>query len=162
MYYCLTLSEKTGHVNLGQGGDSVISFLEIYRDDMRLVFENDGITVKSVIDTEGNTCSDIAGKIKVWCFNNGSTHAVVPNNYSNNSLTAAYNVMPDWTSSYSMSGLVFAIVRIDYDATNDLKSLGTFKFKLQNTMVQPGDCLYDYMTNTRYGAAIPAGDILDE
>jgi hypothetical protein len=30
---------------------------------------------------------------------------------------------------------------------------------MKNTMTLPGDVLYDYMTNTRYGAGIPEAEI---
>lgn len=159
MYFCLTLCEKTGNTNLGAGAASVITFGDIYRDDMRLIFADDGITVTSAVDRDGKVCTKPANKIKVWCFNNGSSNPVVPQNYTNGSLSPAYSVMPDWTSNHAMTNLVFAIVRVDYDATNDIRSLGTFRFQLKNSMYLPGDCLYDYMTNTRYGAGIPAEGI---
>jgi hypothetical protein len=33
------------------------------------------------------------------------------------------------------------------------------RFKIQNSMTLPGDCIYDYMTNTRYGAGIDPAEI---
>lgn len=159
MYFCLTLSEKTGNTGLGAGPASVFTFGDIYRDDMRLIFQDDGITVSKAVDRDGKECGKPAGKIRVWCFNNGSASPVVPENYTNNSLQTANTIFPDWTTDHDMTGLVFAIVRIDYDATNDIRSLGSFRFQLKNTMSLPGDCLYDYMTNTVYGAGIPAEGI---
>lgn len=155
MYFCLTLCEKTGATNLGAGSDSVISFGDIYRDDMRLVFADDGITVASAVDRDGKICTKPANKIKVYCFNNGSDNPVVPTNYTNASLDSARDIFPNWTADHDMTNLVFAIVRVDYDATNDIRGLGTFRFQLKNSMYLPGDCLYDYMTNTVYGAGIP-------
>ena len=75
------------------------------------------------------------------------------------SLPYAYNVFPGWDSSKQMTGLVFAIIRVDYDATYNVTDLGSWKFQVKNTMTNAGDCLYDYMTNTTYGAGIPAGSI---
>jgi len=159
MYYCLTLSEKTGNLNLGQGAASAFTFGDIYRDDQRLIFENDGITVKNEIDKAGNVCTNPAGKIRVYCFANGSANPVVPQGYTNNSLATADAIMPGWTANHDMTGLVFAIVSVDYDATNGITSLGNFRFQLKNSMTLAGDCLYDYMSNTVYGAGIPAGSI---
>jgi hypothetical protein len=159
MYYCITLCEKTGNTGLGSGAASVFQFKEIYRDDMRLIFENDGITVKSEVDREGNICTGIAGNVKVYCFAGNSSTPVSPSGYTNASLANADTIMPSWGANHDMSNLIFAIVRVDYDATNDIKSLGTFKFKITNSMTQPGDCLYDYMTNTTYGAGIPPAGI---
>lgn len=157
MFYCLTLSEKTGKLNLGQGAQSTFSFGEIYRDDMKLLFGADGFTVSGVMDREGNICTKPAGKIRVYCYAGNSVTPVAP--LGGLAGGAAYAVMPGWTSSHMMNDLVFAIVRIDYDAKNDITGLGTFKFQVKNTMTLPGDCLFDYMTNTRYGAGLPAGSI---
>lgn len=159
MYYCLTLSEKTGNTGLGAGNPSTFQFGNIYRDDMRLVFANDGITVKEAVDRNGTVCTKAEGKIRVYCFAGNSSTPIAPKGYTNVPTTPAYSIMPGWTSNHDMTDLVFAIVSIDYDATNDIRGLGNFRFELINSMSYPGDCLYDYMTNTRYGAGIPAGSI---
>lgn len=159
MYYCLTICEQTGNTGLGSGDASIISFGDIYRDDMRLIFEDDGITVQSAVDRDGNVCLKPNGKIKVWCFSGGSGNPVVPANYTNSGLSSADSIFPEWTAAHDMTGLIFAIIRVDYDATKDIRGLGTFKFQIKNSMSQPGDCLYDYMTNAVYGAGIPAGSL---
>jgi len=164
MYYCLTLCEQTGNTNLGSGPGSSFSFGEIYRDDMRLIFNTDGITVSSQVDRDGTICTKPAGKIKVWCFNGNSVSPVLPSNYSGTPTQTATQIFPGWAASgnknaNTMDNLIFAIIRVDYDATNDIRGLGTFKFQIKNSMSLPGDVLYDYMTNTRYGAGIPPGSI---
>ena len=78
-------------------------------------------------------------------------------NATNNNL--AYNLFPQWTDAHTMNQLVFALVRIDYNKDKNSTGLGNLQFKLSNTMSMPGDCLYDYMTNTRYGAGIPPEEI---
>jgi len=55
--------------------------------------------------------------------------------------------------------LVFAIVRVDYDRDRGVTSLGTVKFHIENSMTRPGDCLYDYFTNSIYGAGVPADEV---
>jgi hypothetical protein len=55
-----------------------------------------------------------------------------------------------------MSNLVFVIVRVDYNKDKNITGLGDLTFEIKNSMKLPGDCLYDYMTNTRYGAGIDA------
>lgn len=159
MYYCLTLSEQTGNLNLGSGSASQFTFGDIYRDDQRLIFEDDGITVKSAVDRTGAVCLKPNGKIKVWCFAGSSANPVVPQGYTITPVTNAQQIFPGWTADHDMSNLIFAIVRIDYDAENNIRELGTFRFQLKNSMTLAGDCLYDYMTSTRYGAGIPAGSI---
>jgi hypothetical protein len=160
MYYCITLCERTGRgIGSSESDRSTFKFGNIYRDDNRIIFENDGITVKSEVDRNNNVCLKPAGKIKIWCYAGGSTSPVAPNGYSNGSLPAATSVFPGWSGSNAMTDLIFAIVRIDYDATNNIRGLGTFKFNVQNSLTLPGDCLYDYMTNTRYGAGIPPAGV---
>ena len=160
MYFVFTLSEVTGNLNLGAGSASEINIEDVYWNDQRLIFQSDGITVDYGCDVNGGeTNTKLNGLIRVYCYNNGSDSPVVPTAYTNASLDPAYDVMPNWTSNHTMDDLVFAIVRIDYDKEKDVTSLGEFKFRLNNTMYQAGDCLYDYMTNTRYGAGIAAAEI---
>lgn len=158
MFYCMTLCEKTGNLGLGSGAASAISYLKIFRNNELLKFQSDGITVASGIDLSGTENTDLASKIQVWCYNGGSTSGIQPQGYTG-STPAAYSVMPTWTSNHTMNNLVFVIIRIDYSREKNVTSLGDWKFKLSNTMRLPGDCLYDYMTNTRYGAGISAGEI---
>jgi hypothetical protein len=160
MYFVFTLSEVTGNLNLGAGSASEISIEDVYWNDQKLIFQSDGITVDYGCDVNGGEPNTkINGLIKVYFYNNGSSNSVVPTAYTNTSLEPAYNVMPNWTSNHTMNDLVFAIVRIDYNKEKDVTSLGEFKFRLNNTMYQAGDCLYDYMTNTRYGAGIASAEI---
>ena len=58
-----------------------------------------------------------------------------------------------------MSELVFCIVKIKYNKEKDITSLGEMEFKLNNTLTLPGDVIYDYMTNERYGAGIDSAEI---
>ena len=162
MFYCLTLCEKTGNLGLGYGDPSSFSFLEVYWNDNKMVFGTDGITATGYYDTEGNLCTNINGLVKVYCYAGSSTTPVVPAGYSNNALYNAYDIMPNWTSNHAMSDLVFAIVRVDYNAQQNIKGLANMRFKIRNTMTQPGDCLYDYMTNTRYGAGIDPLEIYSQ
>lgn len=158
MYYVLTLCERTGKVDLGNGADSTFTFGEIWWDDMRLVFESNGIQVKQAVDRAGNLCDRVGGNVYIYCFAGDSTMGTVPENYSSGSYNA-WDVMPNWDSTYTMDNTVFAIVRVDYDATKNIKGLGNVKFQIKNSMTQPGDCIYDYMTNTRYGAGIDPTEI---
>jgi len=158
MFYVLTLCERTG-TKLSDSAASVISFKDVYWNNTRLQFKSDGITVDKSVDLTGVVDTEIDGKIKVYCYNAGSTGAVVPTAYTNGSLNPAYTIMPNWNSSYTMDDLVFVIIRLDYDSTKGVNALGEWRFVLDNSMKKAGDCLYDYMTNTRYGAGIDSGEI---
>ena len=71
----------------------------------------------------------------------------------------AWSIMPGWTSAHTMNDLVFAIVKVEYNKEKNVTKLGKLDFKIRNSMTEPGDCLYDYMTNTRYGAGIDPQEI---
>lgn len=158
MYFCITLSEKTG-TKLSDSAASVFTFKDIYWNDERVVFKTDGITVDYTVDRNGTVNSDYSGLIKVYCYNNGSANPVVPQGYTNASLSAATSVFPNWTVNHTMSDLVFAIVQIEYNKEKNITGLPKMDFQISNSMTLPGDCLYDYMTNTRYGAGIDPAEI---
>lgn len=158
MWFCMTLCEKTGNV-FSTGIPSVISFREIWWDTFKINFDIDGITVASFVDEDGNINTDPAGLIKIYCFNGGSASPTVPYGYGNSSLQGAASLFPNWTANHTMDNLVFALIKIDYNKEKNVTGIGNVQFKLKNTITEPGDVLYDYMTNTLYGAGIPAGDI---
>lgn len=158
MWYCITICEKTGTL-LSTSADSVITFDEIWWNQQKLAFNSDGITVSSATDADGNVNSNVSGLIEVYCYNNGGSGPVVPTGYTNGGLYAANAIFPSWNSYHQMSDLVFCIVKITYNKEKDITGLGELEFKLSNTMTLPGDVLYDYMTNTRYGAGIDETEI---
>lgn len=158
MFYCVTICEKTG-VKLSDSQDSVITFDNVYLNGNVVTFQNDGITVQSTADEDGNVNNQMNGLIKVYCFNNGGSGPVTPVGYSNPSLGFAYSVFPGWTPFHTMDKLVFAIISVEYSKERNVTSLGEIEFKLTNSMTLPGDVLEDYMKSTRYGAGLTAGEI---
>ena len=158
MWFCITLCEKTG--NLINGTNSVITFKEVYYNGFRLDFQSDGYTVDLAYDDEGNSTTDFQGNIEIYPFNDGGDSPTGFTTETTNSNAVANTLFPSWTAAHDMSGLVFALVKIKYNPEKNINGVGTWEFRLSNTMTQPGDCLYDYMTNTRYGAGIPEAEIL--
>ena len=160
MWVCFTLCERTG--NLINGTPSAISFKEIYVDGMRLGFKDNGTTVSTIWDDSGNNSEQWADLIEVYPYSGGSASPVSFYTESAGNTLPAYNIMPGWTTTDTMNDLVFCIMKFRYNSEQNRKltSIGReIKFRLKNTMTEPGDCLYDYMTNTRYGAGIPAAEI---
>jgi hypothetical protein len=157
MWYCITLCEKTGP--LIDETPSVTSFKELYWNGNRVEFGADGVTVSGMVSEDKVAVNNFNGKVRVYPFNNGSTSATKFVGPGTGNTTPAYSIFPNWTSAHTMDELVFCLVRIDYDGANGVTGLGDLKFRLSNTMKQPGDVLYDYMTNTRYGAGIPAQEM---
>jgi hypothetical protein len=158
MWYCLTICEKTGNL-MSNGQPSVISFHDFYWNQSKIVLQSDGITAAKLVDNDGNESTDINGLVKIYCFSGGSTNQTSPSGYSISSPTNAYSLFPNWTSNHTMNNLVFALIKVDYNKEKNITGLGTMEFKIKNTMKQPGDVLYDYMTNTRYGAGIAPEEI---
>lgn len=158
MTYVITLCEKTG-IKFSDQTMSTFTFNNIYWNNNRIVFNSDGITAHYTQDNVGNIDRNIDGLVKVYCYAGSSTDPVLPNGYTSAAPLAAYNYVPGWTESHTMDQLIFAVVKVTYNKPNNITELGDVRFHITNSMNQPGDCLYDYMTNTRYGAGIPAEDI---
>lgn len=158
MWYCVTFSEKTGTL-LSTSSDSVFSLKEIYRNGRRLELGQDGITVARAFTDDGDITDNYSGLIKVYFFNDGSESPANVYNEINGNTSNAYDVMPHWTSTDTMDKLVFALVKISYNPEKKVTDYGNWTFRVSNTMTKSGDVLYDYMTNTRFGAGIAAGDI---
>jgi hypothetical protein len=160
MYYCLTLSEKTGTL-LSSGTTSTYVFKDIYWNDQRIVFKTDGITVNYTVDREGNIDRNLDGQVKFYCYAGNSRSPKIPENYTNTNTSYAYTIMPFWSSStHMMNDLIFSICKVDYNREKNVTGLGTVLFHIDNSMKLPGDVLYDYMTNTRYGAGTTSTEIL--
>jgi hypothetical protein len=158
LWVAVVFCEKTG--NLIDGTASAITFEEAYIDNFRLGFDTDGVTVKNIYDDDNNDGSVWNGLIKVYPFNNGSTSPVSFASESTGNTSNAYDIFPSWNNTKTLDGLAFALIRFTYNKKQKLTTVGQdIKFKLSNSMTQPGDCLNDYLQNTRYGAGVPSAEI---
>lgn len=150
MNYCITMSEFV------QGQTYTVN--QIYWGDARLNFS--GANVISKYDPNATTSEDWANKIRIRVYAGGtaSTNQIFP---PTGTKVDATTMMRHWTNTtaYSMEGLVFAMIEVDYDAENSLTGLGAMSFDITNSMNNPGEVLFDYMTNSRYGAGLANADI---
>lgn len=158
LYVVFTLCERTG-IKLSDSTQSVILFDTVYINDQAVTFRADGVTVDFTTDRNGVQDITLRDLVQVRCYNNGSGANVFPGAATGTPQTAN-NFVPLWTASDSMNQLVFAAVKLSYNRDKGLTRIPTFRFKLTNTMTMPGDCILDYMTNTRYGAGIDSQEIL--
>lgn len=156
IWISFVLSEKTG--NKIDGTPSEITFNRIFIDGYEAQFNTDGVTVVSKRDTRGTVDTSINGLIKVYCYNNGSDNQTFPFG-SFGTATPAYNVFPGWNSGFKYYNFVFAVVKVTYSQEKDLTYLPDFAFELVNTMTDPGDVLYDYLSSKIYGAGIEDAEI---
>lgn len=159
MWYCLVLSEKTGAA-YSTGIASDYTFNNIYWNDQRIVFANDGITADYTVDRNGTIDRSISGLVKVYCYKGGRVNGVIPVGYAG-TVPNAETIFPNWTSgTHAMEDLIFALVRVDYNRERNVTGIADMLFDITNSVKYPGDVIYDYLTNTRYGCGIAAGDIL--
>lgn len=171
MWVCLTISEKTGKL-FSTGSDAVYTFNECYRNADQVFFQADGITVAKTRDADGNEDTSMAGLIKIYMYagSGASANQLTPDAASCVSAPTitpvdAWSIFPDWTApvgttpNENMSDLVFALVRVDYNRDKNVTSIGDYQFNIINSMSLQGDVIFDYATNTRYGAGIRLAEI---
>jgi hypothetical protein len=171
MFYCLTICEKTG-VKLSDNLASSFVMRDIYWNDQRVVFKTSGTTksglpaagvvVDYTVDRNGRVDYSLSGLVEIRCYGGSSNTPISVENYPNTNNLNAVNFMAvaGWSVQNFMTDLVFAVVRMEYSKDKNLTQLGDVKFHLRNSMTLPGDCLNDYLTNTRYGAGISSTEIL--
>lgn len=158
IYYVIALSEVTNSEN-GNTGDT-FTFGDIYWAGKKVIFDaTDKTKVVSLLDTS-TSLSDttVNEKIYFYLYRNGSSNPT-------NTALSAYQVMNDatltykWDASKNMSNCVFAIVKLKYNAKANVVGLQQLRFQITNSRKSPGDCFYDYLQSSRYGAAIPVANI---
>ena len=163
MYYCITLCEQTGYTNLGTGAISDIRLKDVYWNNQRLIFNQSGAgagyTVAASVDEDGVLNYDVAGLIEVFFYSGNSYFPEMPAGYTNANAYYAMDIFPGWTANHIMASLVFALVSVTYNKEKSVTGLGDMTFVLENSMKEAGDCLYDYMTNSVYGAGINPAEI---
>jgi hypothetical protein len=171
MWVCLTISEKTGKL-FSTGSAPIYTFNQCYRNADQVIFQADGITVAKVVDADGNEDTSMAGLIKIYMYggSGASTNQLTPaaaSCVSTPTITPvnAWSIFPDWTApvgttpNNNMSDLVFALVRVDYNRDKNVTAIGDYQFNIINSMSSQGDVIFDYATNTRYGAGIRLKEI---
>jgi hypothetical protein len=158
LQFCTTLAMATG--TQIDTTPSTYEFFNVYLDNQKVNFQSDGQIAASLTDTEGNTNTDYANKIGVYLYANGSANHILPVGFETSGTAIdARNVFETWTPSHAMTGLIFCIVRIAWDPDLELNKVPTIKVDVGNSLTQPGDVLFDYMTNNVYGCGIPESNI---
>jgi hypothetical protein len=160
MWYALALTEKTGTV-YSSSTASAYTLNNVYWNNQRIIFNADGITANYTVDKSGVIDRNISGQVRVYFYAGGRTAGQLPSGYAGTAPGNSETLFPNWTSgTHALTNVVFALVRVDYNREKNITGLGDMLFNISNSMFQPGDVIYDYLTNTTYGAGITAGDIL--
>jgi len=165
MWVALTISEYTGKL-FSTGSSSTFTFNECYRNADQVFFQADGVTVAKTRDADGNEDTSMAGLIKIYMYagSGASARQLTPaaaSCVSTPTITPvnAWDIFPDWNTTDNMSDLVFALVRVDYNRDKNVTAIGDYQFNIINSMTLQGDVIFDYATNTRYGAGIRLSEI---
>jgi len=159
LYYCLALSEVT---NTETGGSpDTITFGNAYWGGKKVVFQANGYTVASLLDeSTGLSDTSVNGKLEFYFYRNGSQNptnstffAYAPQVMGNTNLTY------QWDSSKLMTNCAFVIIKVRYSQSANLTGIQQTRFQVTNSRFAPGDCFLDYLTSTRYGAAISTANV---
>lgn len=158
LYYVLALAEVT---NTETGGTpDTITFGNVYFGGKLCIFDTVDLTKVTGLQDEstGLIDSTVNGNLFIYLYRNGSSSGI-------NTNQSAIEVMQDvnltykWDSSKLMSNCAFAIVRITYNQNANLTGIQQTSFQITNSRYAPGDCFYDYLSSSRYGAAVPVEGI---
>jgi hypothetical protein len=169
MWYVIALSEKPdGQTVTFDTADGV------YYGGKKVSFGANGVVNALITNTTPQQVdTKMAGKIYIWLFQDDANSTI-----GSNSTQTPYQIMTDattgggipdgWNSTIYTSGgqsvqlnnMVYAIVRVEYNVDATTTSLDTLQVKISNNMggdngCKPGVAMLDYLTNTRYGCAIP-------
>ena len=164
----LMLSERTG---AGLTGNADYTLNEVYFNDAKLNLHANGKVANAVLNN-GNISTKYNTNTEVFLYQ-GNVFTKIDEIQPGVTPTygLASDLMQNWsplTAStsrlqqgvVSLNGSVFALIKQTYDAANGVQGLGTWTFDITNqTASNPGDVMYDYLTNERYGAQYDANTI---
>jgi hypothetical protein len=157
LYFVLALSEVTNTEN--GGTPDVMSFGNIYYGGKLVGFQEDGYTVASLYDASTEvTDTAVNGRIQIYLYNNGS-NSPVNSPYTAIEVMQASNLVYQWDANKLMSNCAFAIIHLHYSQSSNVTNLQQTRFKITNARTDVGDCIYDYMTSSRYGAALKPSQV---
>lgn len=154
MTYLLVLSEKTATGTFTIG--------DIFWNDQKLVFRAgaESHIVASSIDQNGfgTESTNYNGLIRMYVYAGGvdSTKQIFP---TGGTAVNARTLLDESDTNYVLNELVFAVVQVDFSSEKGTTGLGQLTFQVNNTLKNPGDVWYDYVTNSRYGAGFTATSI---
>lgn len=156
MWYVLALSETTD--------TGTFSFGNIYYNNQICLFSEFGDPTR-VAGLRSNSTpfqddTKIDGNMFVYLYTDGSFSGY-------NTLLSAIEVLSDpaipeasrWTTTDTMTDTVFMIVKLIYNQDAGTTSLGQITAQVENSNYVPGSVILDYMTNSRYGCALPLDKI---
>ena len=121
--------------------------------------QSSSTAVTGLVDpATGLVDAKVNGYLNIYLYSNGSYNPV-NSNQSAISVMQASGLTYQWDNSKLMTNCAFAIVHLTYNANAGVTSIAQTQFEVINSRIAPGDVIYDYLTSTVYGGAIPASQI---
>lgn len=163
MYYVLAIS------NISTSGQFSFNQSQFYYGDRLVTFDGTDTTkVVSLTDGSGNVDTKISGNLYINLYTSTAAGVITSINGSAPNVVMGGSDIDStlrWPSSgRQMNGLAFAIVKLIYNRDAGTTSLQPITFKCSHYLngtgvAKPGDVLYDYLTNTVYGGAVPSANV---
>jgi hypothetical protein len=160
MYYVLVVS------HISPNGQFSFDLSDMYWGDRKITFDGTEQTkVVSLTDGAGNVDSKVSGNIYIALYT--STQAGVISSANGASAPSVFMGGSDLPSELrwagtnrQMNGLAFAIVKMNYNREAETTNMQTLTYHVHHYLngagcAKPGDVWYDYMTNEKYGCAMP-------
>jgi hypothetical protein len=165
MYYALVIS------HISPNGQFSFNLNEMYWGDRKITLDaTDKTKVVSLTDGAGNVDTKVSGNLFIALYT--STQSGVISSANGASAPSTFMGGSDipfelrWSpSSRQMNGLAFAIVKMNYNREAETTNMQTLTYRVSHYLnnagcAKPGDVWYDYLTNDKYGCAMPV-DLVD-
>jgi hypothetical protein len=165
MYYALVIS------HISPNGQFSFNLSEMYWGDRRITFDaTDRTKVISLTDGAGNVDTKVSGNLFIALYT--STQSGVISSANGASAPSVFMGGSDiptelrWSpTNRQMNGLAFAIVKMNYNREAETTNMQTLTYRVSHYLnsagcAKPGDVWYDYLTNEKYGCAMPV-DLVD-
>jgi hypothetical protein len=158
LYYVISICEVTS-TNAGQTPDT-ITFGNVYYGGKLVQFTNStSSSITGLLDeSTGIVDTTVTGRIEFYLYPNGSATPARGTGSAIDVMSNA-NLVYQWDNTKLMSNCAFAIVKLTYSQSANVRGIEQTKFQVTNSRTNTGDCFYDYLINTRYGASIPLSQI---
>lgn len=122
------------------------------------IHETTSRVVALLDESTGILDTTVDGKLNIYLYSNGSSSG------ANTDMTAiqimeSSGLVYTWDNTKLMSNCAFAIIEIHYSQSANLTGIQQTRFQITNSRYKPGDCFLDYLTSTRYGAALNTSQI---
>jgi hypothetical protein len=160
MYYVLAIS------HISPNGQFSFDLSNMYWGDRKITFDGtDQTKVVSLTDGAGNVDSKVSGNLYIALYT--STQSGVISSANGASAPSSFMGGSDLPSELrwagtnrQMNGLAFAIVKMNYNREAETTNMQTLTYHVHHYLngagcAKPGDVWYDYMTNEKYGCAMP-------